>query len=115
MNELNSDKIDNPEDNTQENEEVENSSIKKRVIIGAGIVALLIAGCVGGNVAADLHDIGLLKESTDVSALVERSFKFFDGVPDSYTVSGDEFSDVVYESKSLSTAPETHVVNDCCG
>lgn len=48
MNELNSDKIDNPEDNTQENEEVENSSIKKRVIIGAGIVALLIAGCVGG-------------------------------------------------------------------
>ena len=34
MNELNSDKIDNPEDNTQENEEVENSSIKKRVIIG---------------------------------------------------------------------------------
>lgn len=48
MNDLNSDKIDNPEDNTQENEEVENSSIKKRVIIGAGIVALLIAGCVGG-------------------------------------------------------------------
>ena len=45
---LNSDKIENPEDNTQENEEVENSSIKKRVIIGAGIVALLIAGCVGG-------------------------------------------------------------------
>ena len=67
------------------------------------------------NVATDLHDIGLLKESTDVSALVERSFKFFDGVPDSYTVSGDEFSDVVYESKSLSAAPETHVVNDCCG
>lgn len=48
MIDLNSDKIDNPEDNTQENEEVENSSIKKRVIIGAGIVALLIAGCVGG-------------------------------------------------------------------
>lgn len=48
MNDLNRDKIDNPEDNTQENEEVENSSIKKRVIIGAGIVALLIAGCVGG-------------------------------------------------------------------
>ena len=67
------------------------------------------------NVATDLHDIGLLKESTDVSALVERSFKFFDGVPDSYTVSGDEFADVVYESKSLSAAPETHVVNDCCG
>lgn len=48
MNELNSDKIDNLEDNTQENEEVEISSSKKRVIIGAGIVALLIAGCVGG-------------------------------------------------------------------
>lgn len=28
MNDLNRDKIDNPEDNTQENEEVENSSIK---------------------------------------------------------------------------------------
>lgn len=48
MIDLNSDKIDNPEDNTQENEKGENSSIKKRVIIGAGIVALLIAGCVGG-------------------------------------------------------------------
>lgn len=48
MIDLNSDKIDNPEDNTQENEEVENSSIKKRIIIGAGIVVLLIAGCVGG-------------------------------------------------------------------
>lgn len=48
MIDLNSDKIDNPEDNTQENEKVENSSIKKRVIIGARIVALLIAGCVGG-------------------------------------------------------------------
>lgn len=48
MIDLNCDKIGDPEDNTQENEEVENSSIKKRVIIGAGIVALLIAGCVGG-------------------------------------------------------------------
>ena len=37
MIDLNSDKIENPEDNTQENEEVENSSIKKRVIIGAGV------------------------------------------------------------------------------
>lgn len=40
MNDLNRDKIDNPEDNTQENEEVENSSIKKRVIIGAGMIPL---------------------------------------------------------------------------
>lgn len=48
MIDLNNDKIDNPKDNTQENEEVENSSNKKRVIIGVGIVALLIAGCVGG-------------------------------------------------------------------
>lgn len=46
MTDLNYDKIDNPEDKTQGNEEVKNSSIKKRVIIGAGIVALLIAGCV---------------------------------------------------------------------
>ena len=48
MTDLNYDKIDNPEDKTQGNEEVKNSSIKKRVIIGAGIVALLIAGCVVG-------------------------------------------------------------------
>lgn len=48
MIDLKNDKIDNPEDKTQENEEVENSSNIKRVIIGAGIVALLIAGCVGG-------------------------------------------------------------------
>lgn len=48
MIDLNNDKIDNPEDNTQENEEAEKSSIKKRLIIGVGIVALLIAGCVGG-------------------------------------------------------------------
>ena len=48
MIDLKNDKIDNPEDKTQENEEVENSSNKKRVIIGAGIVALLIACCVGG-------------------------------------------------------------------
>lgn len=46
MTDLNYDKIDNPEDKTQGNEEVKNSSIKKRVIIGAGFVALLIAGCV---------------------------------------------------------------------
>ena len=37
MIDLNNDKIDNPEDKTQENEEVENSSNKKRVIIGAGV------------------------------------------------------------------------------
>lgn len=48
MTDLKYDKIDNPEDKTQRNEEVKNSSIKKRVIIDAGIVALLIAGCVVG-------------------------------------------------------------------
>ncbi len=67
------------------------------------------------NVATDLHNIGLLKESTDVSALVGRSFKFFDGVPDSYAVENGEFAEVAYESKSLSATPETHKMSDCCG
>ena len=37
MTDLKYDKIDNPEDKTQRNEEVKNSSIKKRVIIDAGV------------------------------------------------------------------------------
>lgn len=48
MIDLNNDRIDNPEDKAQENEGVENTSNKKRVIIVTGIAALLIAGCVGG-------------------------------------------------------------------
>lgn len=47
MIDLNNDKIDNPKDNTQENEEVENSSIKKRVIIGSvSLLCLLLVASV---------------------------------------------------------------------
>lgn len=42
------------------------------------------------NVANDLKEIGMLNESTDPAALVERSFKKFDGVPDSYKLEGDK-------------------------
>ncbi len=40
------------------------------------------------NVSEDLQRIGVLKESTDLDALVERSFAFFDDVPDSYAPGG---------------------------
>lgn len=46
------------------------------------------------NVAGELKEIGMLNDSTDVNDLVERSFKRFDGVPDSYTWSGDSFTSV---------------------
>lgn len=43
------------------------------------------------NVAHDLQNIGVLKSTTDVDALVERSFAFFPDVPDTYTLDGDTF------------------------
>lgn len=46
------------------------------------------------NVAKELKDIGLLGENTDTDALVKRSFKKFDGVPDSYEANGDSFTSV---------------------
>lgn len=46
------------------------------------------------NVCTDLKTIGVLKETTDVDALVGRSFKYFDGVPDGYTIDGDKFVEV---------------------
>lgn len=46
------------------------------------------------NVSKDLQEIGVLKADTDVDALIERSFAFFDGLPDSYTLEGDTFSPV---------------------
>ena len=46
------------------------------------------------NVANDLKTIGLLKAETDVDALIARSFKFFDNVPDTYKVEGDSFTPV---------------------
>lgn len=42
------------------------------------------------NVAKDLKEIGMLGDSTDPDALTERSFKSFDGVPDSYKFEGDK-------------------------
>ncbi len=41
------------------------------------------------NVATDLKKIGILKEETDVDEFVNKSFKYFDGVPDSYKVKAD--------------------------
>lgn len=55
------------------------------------------------NVSNDLKEIGILKETTDVNAMIERSFRFFDDVPDSYTLDGDTFTSVVSASA------------DCCG
>lgn len=62
------------------------------------------------NVSKDLHEIGILKHETDVDAMIERSFKFFDDVPDSYTVNGDRF-DKVLERKATS---EVMAKADCC-
>lgn len=55
------------------------------------------------NVSNDLKKIGILKESTDVNAMVERSFKFFDNVPDSYKLDGEQFIGVDTDG------------NGCCG
>ena len=46
------------------------------------------------NVTNDLKTIGLLKDSTDTDALIARSFKFFDDVPDTYQIDGDTFTPV---------------------
>lgn len=61
------------------------------------------------NVSKDLHEIGILKPETDVDAMIERSFKFFDDVPDSYTVNGDRF-DAVLDGKSDAESSKP----DCC-
>lgn len=46
------------------------------------------------NVANELKTIGLINENTDTNDLVKRSFKKFDGVPDSYEADGDNFNAV---------------------
>ncbi|MCR4638617.1 ABC transporter substrate-binding protein [Ruminococcus sp.] len=46
------------------------------------------------NVANELKAIGLINENTDTDDLVKRSFKKFDGVPDSYEADGDNFNAV---------------------
>lgn len=58
------------------------------------------------NISNDLQQIGLLKPDTNLDDLIERSFIFFNGVPDSYTLVGDKFIPV--NSASDSTP-------DCCG
>lgn len=62
MNDLNRDKIDNPEDNTQENEEVENSSIKKRVIIGPVLLlcSLLVVSVVMLVTITNKHVVNII-------------------------------------------------------
>lgn len=74
------------------------------------------------NVANDLHQIGILKAETDVNAMVERSFKFFDNVPDSYDVDGDSFTEIKTkndDNKKLTVEENTEFEKtenfDCCG
>ena len=77
------------------------------------------------NVSKDLQDIGILKKETDVDALVERSFKFFDGLPDSYSADGDTFTPVSEPAKtdvnaikaenSAATLDNSADKPDCCG
>ncbi|MDO5396990.1 MAG: ABC transporter substrate-binding protein [bacterium] len=42
------------------------------------------------NVSKDLQKIGVLKAATNIDEMIERSFAFFDDVPDSYTPSGEK-------------------------
>ncbi len=46
------------------------------------------------NVATELKEINMLGANTDVDALINRSFRKFDGVPDTYEINGDTFSPV---------------------
>ncbi|MBD5139867.1 MAG: ABC transporter substrate-binding protein [Ruminococcus sp.] len=66
------------------------------------------------NVSRDLQTIGVLKSDTDIDALIARSFKYFDGVPDSYDVSGDNFTEVTeYKNPLLASRSEmqTDILN----
>lgn len=53
------------------------------------------------NVSIDLQTIGVLRADTDIDALIERSFKYFDNVPDSYDVNGDDFTEVTEYTNPL--------------
>ncbi|MCM1523163.1 MAG: ABC transporter substrate-binding protein [Ruminococcus sp.] len=79
------------------------------------------------NVSRDLHKIGVLKADTDVDALIERSFKYFDNVPDSYDVNGDDFTEVTeYKNRLLANGTDIQkaqvdpsdaagkYINGCC-
>lgn len=67
------------------------------------------------NVANDLHDIGILKPETDVDALIGRSFKFFDGVPDSYSAEGENFAEEEVHEATAKANNAEYRMNDCCG
>lgn len=77
------------------------------------------------NVSRDLQTIGVLRADTDVDALIARSFKYFDNIPDSYDVSGDNFTEVKeYKNPLLANKPETQTdildasakyIDSCCG
>lgn len=67
------------------------------------------------NVANDLHDIGILKPETDVDALIGRSFKFFDGVPDSYSAEGENFAEEEVHAVTAKANDAEYRMNDCCG
>lgn len=62
------------------------------------------------NVSRDLYNIGILKPETDIEAMLQRSFKFFEDVPDSYSVNGDSFEEVL-ETKNTDISLE---IADCC-
>lgn len=77
------------------------------------------------NVSRDLQTIGVLKSDTDIDALIDRSFKYFDNVPDSYDVNGDDFTKVTeYKNPLLASKSEMQTdtlntageyVDSCCG
>ncbi len=56
------------------------------------------------NVSNDLQKIGVLRAETNVDEMIERSFAFFNDVPDSYSVVGDDFVPVNADTTA-----------DCCG
>lgn len=66
------------------------------------------------NVSRDLQEIGVLKSTTDVDAMIERSFRFFENVPDSYDYSGDTAEPVDSRTSDLNATGEIKM-NDCCG
>lgn len=73
------------------------------------------------NVCTDMKQMGLLKESTDIEKMIERSYKFFDDVPDSYSINEDNFTPV--DSKNVKAEKHNDIsvdlvnytpVNDSC-
>lgn len=53
------------------------------------------------NVCSDMKAIGLLKDGTNVDAMIQRSYRFFDDVPESYQIQGGNFIPVNKEYNKL--------------